>query len=253
MWRMGAELTRRHVLMVCGAALAGCATPAERLVVSDGILHSRPRQPAAPSTFRGLRRIGLSGNRDGMLYVPKSMKSDGAPLILWLHGAGGAGSWAIERLIGYAGRTGVIVLAPDSRDRTWGVITDDEAADVAFLDEALDLVFREYAIDPRRIVIGGFSDGASAALSWGLINGDLFSSIAAFSPGFIRLASQPRGKPRVFVSHGKRDQILPIDKCGRRIARGLQQAEYQVRYEEFDGDHAIPDYVRDLGLGWAIE
>ena len=32
----------------------------------------------------------------------------------------------------------------------------------------------------------GFSDGASYALSLGAANGDLFTHIAAFSPGFMR-------------------------------------------------------------------
>lgn len=41
------------------------------------------------------------------------------------------------------------------------------------------------AIDPAHVAIGGFSDGASCALSLGLVNGDLFTHVMAFSPGLV--------------------------------------------------------------------
>lgn len=76
-------------------------------------------------------------------------------------------------------------------------------------DEALAHTFEHYTVDPSRVAIGGFSDGASYALSLGLGNGDLFRHIIAFSPGF---AVPPRqlGSPRIFMSHGTKDRVLPI-------------------------------------------
>ena len=41
-------------------------------------------------------------------------------------------------------------------------------------------------IDPSRIAMAGFSDGASYSLSVGLANGDLFSAVFGFSPGLAR-------------------------------------------------------------------
>jgi hypothetical protein len=75
---------------------------------------------------------------------------------------------------------------------------------------------------PRR---GGLSDGASYALSLGLLNGDLFTHVIAFSPGFVAKGTR-RGNPQVFVSHGLRDQVLPIDRCSRRIVRDLRGDDY---------------------------
>ena len=212
-------------------------------------LRARPRpvpSPSAPTSQPQRLRLGIE--RDGVFYAPA--KTANAPLLLFLHGAGGIGERAIRHLGDYANRTGAIVLAPDSRDRTWGVVSGDEAADVAFLDRALNQIFASYSVDARRIVIGGFSDGASAALSWGLLNGELFSGIAAFSPGFINLSAPPRGMPKVFVSHGENDSILPVERCGRRIAHELKESGYTVRYEEFDGDHEVPPAIRDAGLAW---
>ena len=47
----------------------------------------------------------------------------------------------------------------------------------------------------------------SYALSLGLANGDLFTHVIAFSPGFITPAP-PSGRPPIFVSHGTADQVL---------------------------------------------
>ncbi len=134
---------------------------------------------------------------------------------------------------------GVVVLAPDSRGITWDVIRDDYGADVAFLDRALAEVFQNCTIDPARIAIAGFSDGASYALSLGLINGALFSDIIAFSPGFV-LPTRTEDAPSIFISHGREDPVLPIEGCGRRIAVRLRALGHTVSYREFAGGHVVP-------------
>ena len=86
---------------------------------------------------------------------------------------------------------------------------------------------------------------ASYALSLGLANGDLFGRVLAFSPGFV--AAGPRhGGRRVFVSHGARDEVLPIDDTSRDVVPGLRRDGYVVEYREFDGGHVVPpDIARD--------
>ena len=76
--------------------------------------------------------------------------------------------------------------------------------DIEFIDRALEWVFDRLALDTRRLAITGFSDGASYSLSLGLTNGDLFTRVIAFSPGFM-VPARRRGKPPVFVSHGTHD------------------------------------------------
>ena len=106
---------------------------------------------------------------------------------------------------------------------TWDAIRGRFGPDVRFLNRALGRVFDLVSVDPARLVIGGFSDGATYALSLGLINGQLFRKVAAFSPGFV-VTGEPEGKPRVFISHGTHDDVLPIDRCGRVIAQRLRSA-----------------------------
>jgi phospholipase/carboxylesterase len=154
----------------------------------------------------------------------------------------------LERL---AEDRGVILLAPDSRAYTWDIVLGALGPDVEFVDRALARAFSLRAVDPKRVAIGGFSDGASYALSLGLANGDLFSRVVAFSPGFV--ADLPhRGAPRLFVSHGTRDEILPIDTCGRRIVNDARRQGYDVRFVEFDGGHGVPAEVAEAAMDWLL-
>lgn len=242
-------MQRRTFLKLAMVMTAHCAKSPSAL--PDGLLHARPQSaPPSPLTTPHPQRLGLASDRDGYFYAPP--RHHNAPVVLYLHGATGSGERAIGRFTEFADRTGAIVVAPDSREYTWGLVTSDEDADLAFIDRALNKIFASCSVDARRIAVAGFSDGASAALSWGLLNGDLFCGAAAFSPGFIHLSAEPHGRPKVFISHGTQDSILPIDRCGRRIARALESAGYDVNYKEFDGEHTVPPEIRDTGLTWLL-
>lgn len=216
---------------------------------TEGRLSSRPALVQASGTT-GLHPLGFGGRRDGWLYVPRQHRSDqAAPFVLLLHGAGGDAQGGLQLLQPLADRFGTLLLAVDSRDRTWDVIINDYGADIAFVDRALTQVFNHYTVDSKRMAIAGFSDGASYALSVGITNGDLFTHVLAFSPGFMSSAGQV-GKPRCFISHGTRDAVLPIDRCSRRIVPQLQRAGYEVLYREFDGPHTVPRAIALEGMTW---
>ena len=61
---------------------------------------------------------------------------------------------------------GFLVLAVPSRDRTWDAVRDTFGLDVAFIDQAVAWTFAHYAVDPDRVAVAGFSDGASYACRW---------------------------------------------------------------------------------------
>lgn len=85
----------------------------------------------------------------------------------------------------------------------------------------------------------------------GITNGDLFTHIMAFSPGGLS-PSRAVGKPKVFDSHGKNDEILPIDKTSRFIVPLLKRQGYDVTYIEFDGTHYIPDNIAEQAMEWFL-
>jgi phospholipase/carboxylesterase len=128
-----------------------------------------------------------------------------------------------------------------------GTILDDYGPDVALIDRALAGTFAQYNIEPKRVALAGFSDGASYALSLGLTYGHLFDSLIAFSPGFMKPAAR-RNAPRFCISHEQR----PIDQTRRRIVSELQRDGYQVRYREFAGGHSIPAEIAREAVQWFV-
>lgn len=194
--------------------------------------------------------LGLGTERDGVVQMPSEKPAEPMPLLVFLHGATQSGAAMLRRIGAAADEAGFVVLAPDSRDRTWDAITGPFGDDVAFISRAVDHVFANAAIDPARVVIGGFSDGASYALSLGLANGDLATRIVACSPGFV-VPAAVNGHPRFFISHGTSDPVLPIDECSRVIVPRLRSMGYDVTFREFDGRHEIPPEVGREAMQWA--
>jgi phospholipase/carboxylesterase len=251
-----ARINRRNFCKVAGGAVASLAlsTACRRTsnLPNDGRLRARPRgtgkSPGNLSTGKPIK-LGLDGDRDAILYLPKSAANSPLPLLLFLHGATQSADDMFWYLDSAPEETGVAILAPNSRDTTWDAITDNFGPDVYFINRALERAFETVAIDAARIAVGGFSDGATYAISLGLINGDLFKRVAAFSPGLVMDGATP-GKPRFFISHGTRDRMLPIDKCSRQVAADLKALGYEVNFREFDGGHEIPADVMREGLRW---
>jgi phospholipase/carboxylesterase len=218
-----------------------------------GCLHSRPARAPAERAPVGLHALGPeAGPADGYLYVPAGYRTEiSAPLVLLLHGAGEDARDGLAQLRGQADEVGLILLAPGSHGPTWDLILNRGryGPDIAAIDRALGHAFSRCAVDPTHVGVGGYSDGASYALSLGLANGDLFSHVLAFSPGFLAPTGQS-GSPRIFVSHGTRDGWLPIDSCSRRIVPRLERSGYEVRYREFEGGHVVPPAIAREAASW---
>ena len=218
-----------------------------------GHLSANPKPPPQiVNTAPGQRRLGLGGARDGLMFVPSRLDPTlPAPVVVLLHGAGGNAHDIIGILSAFAEQRGFILLAPESRRETWDIIRGEYGPDIAFIDEALEQLFRSVPVDPERLAIAGFSDGASYALSVGVMNGDLLTHVIAFSPGFTAPAAV-EGSPMIFVSHGDADRVLPIDRCSRRIVPSLKRAGYSVRYDEFAGGHPVPAEIARAAVDWFL-
>jgi predicted esterase len=212
----------------------------------EGRLTARPSTVSEPLHQRGVTTLPHRAS----LYVPPGVDpAEPTPLLVMLHGAGGNARGALALIDHAALRQGVAVLAIDSAHSTWDVVRGGFGPDVRALDRALSETFRRVAVDPDRIGIGGFSDGASYALSVGLTNGDLFRYVLAFSPGF-SAPGRAHGRPRVFVSHGTEDRVLPIERTSHRLVRRLEREGYAVRYEELEGEgHAVPRAIAEQAVG----
>ena len=224
-------------LFLCACATGGPHAPA------IGELLARPR--VLPVQCAPGERTAAGA----LLYVPPRVAPK-APLLLLLHGAGSEPSRILGRLRPLADEHGIIVVAPKSAGLTWDGILGTPGPDVRSIDASLAAVFEQCSIDRRHVGVGGFSDGASYALTLGIANGDLFTHVLAFSACIIAPQIVPRGSPRFFLSHGRQDRIMPIDDCGSRIAQQLRQANDRVLFEEFSGGHELPEKIARQAFDW---
>jgi phospholipase/carboxylesterase len=217
---------------------------------ADGRLDSRPhdvRTAAPPGP--GVTRLDLGAGAEALLAVPSGDPVP-RPLLVFLHGAGGSAADALDAVGDLATARGALVLAPTSTAATWDLIAGGLGRDVAVLDTALDAVFAACAVS--RVALGGFSDGASYALSLGVANGDLAGAVLAFSPGFVAAPGR-FGRPHFWIGHGTDDRVLPIDRCGRRVAAQLREDGYDVAWTEFDGGHVVTPGLVTGALDWWLD
>ncbi|CAL5227021.1 g9914 [Coccomyxa viridis] len=220
----------------------------------QGLISSTPTSGSFNSAQKGILKLGLSsGSRDGYIYVPSQYDPTKAnAMILAIHAAGRGGLDALQLLIASANSSGIILLAPDSRAATWDDLPAGQNSfgpDVAFISAALAQTFALYNVDPTKLGIQGFSDGATYALGLGMINGKLFKKVIANSPGGI-LADSTQGQPPVFISAGLQDNIFPIQQAGNADACYLKQQGYAVTYVQFNGGHEVPATIASDAIQW---
>jgi phospholipase/carboxylesterase len=200
------------------------------------------------------------------------------PLVLLLHGYGAPGNdlvglaheLHVASSIRFAFPEAPLVVpdggAPDAPGRAWwdinmmqlqmgrlvGDYTALENQLSAGLDEILprtsallEAIVKDMRVEPHRMVIGGFSQGAVLALHTALAMqtrpaGVLVMSGTRVRSEFVKTeACRFPGLPAV-VSHGEFDPILPFN-LGRQLSTDLREAGWQVDWASFRGGH---------GIGW---
>ena len=241
------HLNRREFL---AAATAASVAQPVRAAFAQSVQPQMPGPPGEATPGRA-RRLGLGdGDRDGLLYVPRGYKAgEPMPLLVLLHGAGNT-SLSTQYAYPHADDFGFIVLSPDSRDeRTWDGILGIWGPDLDFIGEAIKYTQKQCAIRADHVGLGGFSDGGSYALSMGIGNGDFFTRILGMSPGVLQPAAV-RGKPKIWISHGTSDPIMPIDITSRTFVPRLKKLGYDVTYREYEGRHQLPAPIAHEAFAW---
>jgi len=182
------------------------------------------------------------------LFVPSGYdKSKPYPLVVWLHGAGSAGTDNIGQ-ISLDNKLGThfwtrnenqekhpaFVLVPQS-EGPWDNNTDPNLSDeLKLVLEILDVVRKDYNIDATRIYAAGQSNGGIGV--FGLITkkpGLFAAAIPLCGASNLSLASRA-ARTAVWAFHGEKDDVIPVDHS-RKMISALKRAGGTPRYTEYKG------------------
>lgn len=215
---------RRPVLALFGLLAAAVA----RLGAAEG----------PPKVATGLLHLPAEGRHGGdvWMYIPNSYeKSKRYALVVVLHPAGLRGRTFAEAWGILAERTGAfVVLAPECKDPEKRLWTLGDEKDLVAVTRK---VIGDYAIDPARVLLTGFSQGAIYTYNFGLRNPALFRAIAPVS-GVLRAAGtgaeailKAGSSVPVYICHGLLDDRFPVD-WARASRDYLERLGYRVTYRE---------------------
>ena len=222
------------------------------LSAAGPLLSARPpaTAPISPEKRNGV--LQLAGG--AYAYLPKGLTGAPAPLLVALHGAGGRASDVLESYRADADANHFILVLPQSKGPTWDMIEDLQSRlgvemnvqprygkDLKALDAALADLFARVAVDPARVGIMGFSDGATYAVSVGTDNPQLFHIVIAYSPG-PAFPTRFDATQRIFISHAEEDPVLPYSTTRGMVAK-MRVKKMPIMFESFHGGHEVPKAI----------
>ena len=121
--------------------------------------------------------------------------------------------------------------------------------------ESIKKSIQKLDLDPKRINILGFSQGASLSLYSGLLNTSVFRTVVALS-GFLPVKERiddfdPKKVINldVFMGHGKLDAVVPI-QLGQNTLAGLKELGLKPTYVEYNSEHTISNECLQDVLKW---
>lgn len=228
--------------MIVGLVAAGAVTAGGVAVAADAVGGSTP--PAAtttrsdPGTDPGLSTPGAAFSRIGppaqlrwrsirvdgvprryLLSVPAGLRGP-APLVIAFHGifeyAGGFA--AFTGLFPATRARGEVLIVPESAGPVFndGRLGPRGPDDQAFTVALLDRWERSGLVDPARVTVAGFSNGAGMAMAVAAAHPGRVAAVVAVDGELIARAGAPRptGPVAAVLIHGTDDRVQPW--LGRR-------------------------------------
>ncbi len=199
--------------------------------------HTIGLQRAYSTTVQIVAASGVpsSISLDYLLYLPDGYGADPQqqwPLILFLHGAGQRGdhidqvaSLGLPSLLNTRLKLPALVVSPQLPS---GAYWNDYTG---ALEELLDQIMVQYAIDPQRIYVTGFSLGGFGTWALGLNTPDRFAALVPIAGGWDASAGNIctlKSVP-VWVLHGANDELV-APSASEEMVKALRACGGNVRF-----------------------
>ena len=185
------------------------------------------------------------GDTPYRLFVPQDYRADRAyPLVLFLHGGGGRGTDNVRQL--GEGNGMLVELFLDRQGSFTAFVVAPQAHtshDVPATLRIVDMVQKQYRIDPRRVYVIGQSLGGMAVVEIVAARPRMFAAaviIAAAMPTHFarKLAFVP-----LWFFHGELDTVFPIEHV-RALAAAVRKEGGSAKVTEYKGE--------GHGLAWLV-
>jgi predicted peptidase len=191
------------------------------------------------------------------LFVPRGYdRTDAYPLIVWLHGAGGAGTDNLRQISGdqvpgtriwlrpeVQAEHPAFILVPQSRG-FWSEGQERLSPPLALVLKIIDSLEKEFSIDRKRIYLAGQSSGGLG--TWELIcrAPDVFAAaVPLCSPPYSFSYTARLAKIPIWAFNGANEdpEILSLS---RKMIAALRKLGGAVRYTEYAGvGHEVWEYA----------
>lgn len=177
-------------------------------------------------------------------FVPSDYSQDTSTrLLVWLHGCGGESAGDLWVVGDYYDDQNYIAIAPDGAEGgCWSMTSGPRRVRTAIADS-----FARFRIDPRRVVIGGYSSGGDLSYRTAFYNATSFAGLLAIntspfrdtgSTGDDSIAAAAWRFPIVHVAHTE-DDTYPLGPVKDEIQK-LKDAGFPVTFAERPGGHYEP-------------
>ena len=144
------------------------------------------------------------------------------------------------------------MIAPESRDITWGKEAPGFDEDVRYLGAA----FRHVGEHPRHRLRARRAGRAIRRRRLCADHGPRlrrsFNHLIILAGGGLIEPIRRKGKPKIFIAQGVKDTTMPPDVSGRKNAAQLKKEDYDVTYREHEGGHGTPPEIMREALMWFL-
>ncbi len=198
------------------AAAVGAPPSGDAIFVAPVVL---PR----PAGERTVTAVVGGIERQWTVVVPPNTTDDmRLPMLIVLHGVGGKGtgmrSLGFER---FASSSGMVVAYPDANGGSWNdgrpgmdPLVATPADDLAFLREVVRRSVADFGVDPTRVAVAGYSNGALMAARAACDMADSLSAavlVSGAGPRDVAQRCRPSRPVPVMLVFGTADSVVPYD------------------------------------------